>query len=185
MCCCSSPPGWAPVVACLNSGVDSQHPTPTEVRQDCRGRTDECASSAGATVSTCPAAPPDAGPPVLRPPMPPHLCHLLFDTSAASDPKYRSELQRFEAQPLLELQRLTGAAATQGAGTSAGGGSLCSLPSYIVLIDHEHERVWPWLRQHDYWIAYRFAHADYAVDRDHQAALLLLRRRDEHAKWQL
>ncbi len=179
MCCCSSPPGWAPVVACLNSGVDSKHP------QVCRGRTDECASSAGAAVSTCPAAPPDAGAPVPRPPVPPHLCHLLFDTSAASDPSYRSELQRFEAQPLLELQRLSGAAAAQGAGTSAGGSSLCSLPSYIVLFDHVHERVGPWLRQHDYWISHRFAHADFAVDRDHQAALLLLKRRDEHVELQL
>ncbi len=111
-------------------------------------RTDECASSAGAAVSTYLAAPPDAGGPVPRPPVPPHLCHLLFDTSA--DPSYGSELQRFEAQPLLELQRLSGAAAAQGAGTSAGGSSLCSLPSYIVLFDHVHERVGLWLRQHDY-----------------------------------
>lgn len=89
---------------------------------------------------------------------------------------HRSEMLRFEARPLLELQRLMQPALWRRTGDQAFEDVATSLllPSHVVLFDHVYLKVGPWLQRHGFQVSRRFSHADFAVDREHEATVLLL-----------
>lgn len=116
----------------------------------------------------------------------------MFNGSAAADGNYLSDWQQFELQPVQKLKELEadkhGVAKQSELGSnpySSEGGSGCDKESaqtryvahfrttHVVLFDHMLPKVAEWLLQGGYTRAASFAHADFAVDREHEAFVLV------------
>lgn len=162
---CSSPPGWTPVVDCINPG-------------------------------TGPAKGMHEGSPLDRLPSPAKLsgCYRMFNGSAAADHTYLSDWQQFELRPVGKLEELEprkhGVAEQMQSGpnTCSSFGSGCDIESaqtryvahsgttHVVLFEHMLPKVAEWLHEGGYIHAASFMHADFAVDREHEAFVLVYKR---------
>lgn len=168
-----SPPGWAPVVYCLNAKTSP-------------------ISRNGVENAT----------PALRQDWPAHLsyCHRLFNGSAMADSSHRSSWQRFESQPLRVLEEtesqdhnvassrqldsskadcIRSSPATSSSSTGKSVPSRLTAdrrPTHVILYNHMLPKIVQWLLQGGYNQTNSFAHADFAVDREHEAAVLVYTR---------
>lgn len=198
-----SPPGWGPAVECLNPGLgfedglggggtssEAVDPSSRIGSESSGGRGSGGSSTAGSggseqqvqaqTLQPMPAA--------LRD------CRRRFNASAAIDAAFASERQRYEAAPAAFLQvhfpgvasgSATGnAVGGSGSGSSAGqagdsnlsSGFGCSLPKQVVLFDKMLDSIAAWAQPRGYVRTKRFAHAQFGVDGEREAAVLLLER---------
>ncbi len=192
-----SPPGWAPVVACLNPS--SAPPVPTNMCAAAVGM-DAVAAGLGALGSGG-SAHGDAGIAGgrggggsggggnwrLTQPAQLAYCRRRFNVSAGTDPRFRIERQRFEAAPAAFLEQQYpwlppahgggcggGGGGGGGAGSGDSGGASGGLPTHVVLFDHMQKAVASWSQPRGYVRTHRFGHALFAVDGDHEAALVVL-----------
>jgi hypothetical protein len=158
-----SPPGWAPAVACMNPALSSAGECNSSTEAGWRqGRL----SGDRLDISACTAAGPlQPGPAALR------QCHRRFNASAAADAGFRSERQLFEAAPAAYLQQLF-----PWDVRSDVKGKSSRLPNQVVLFDGMLGRIAGWAQSRGYVETARFAHAQFGVDGDREAAVVLLER---------
>ena len=157
-----SPPGWAPAVACLNPAPASAGAfNSTQAGWD-QGRLAKDSTD----VRSCTAAGHlQPGPAALQ------ECHRRFNASTAADAGFRSERQLFEAAPAAYLQQLL-----PWDICSNGEEESSRLPGQIVLFDGMLGSVAGWTQPRGYVETTRFAHAQFGVDGDREAAVVLLER---------
>jgi hypothetical protein len=96
-------------------------------------------------------------------------CHRHFNASAAADAGFRSERQLFEAAPATYLQQLF-------PWDVRSDGDSSRLPKQIVLFDGMLGRIAGWAQPRGYVETAHFAHAQFGVDGDLEAAVVLLER---------
>ena len=157
-----SPPGWAPAVACLNPAPSSAEGLiDTQARRD-QGRLANTSKEISSGRDVGGLQPATAA---LR------ECHRRFNASAAADAGFRSEQQLFEAAPAAYLQQLLPWDVRSG-----GAEESSKAPKQIVLFDAMQGKIAGWAQPRGYVETTRFAHAQFGVDGDREAAVVLLER---------
>jgi hypothetical protein len=128
-------------------------------------------------------------------------CRTLFNSSAATDSDHRSDWQLFESQPLQTLKtlllqdNLTVQSAANSGGSPRDSSFMASSSdstaalseaqrqlqcaktfTHVVLFSHLLPQVADWLSVRGFSQTGTFPHADFAVDREHEAAVVLFAR---------
>lgn len=157
-----SPPGWAPAVACLNPAPNSAEGCSGTTAGSYQGRSSMDSIDSSSCTARRGLQPATAA---LR------ECHSRFNASAAADAAFRSERQLFEAAPAAYLQQLL-----PWDVRSDDEGASNRLPSQVVLFDGTLGRIAGWAQSRGYVETAHFAHAQFGVDGDREAAVVLLER---------